>query len=82
VLKLIARVTTGHGRHKKARNVTIGLASFSMALGKSITLRVHLTGEGRKLLEHAGHKGLKVQITGTGLQAHNPVLKAASKHHH
>ncbi|HEV2945159.1 MAG TPA: hypothetical protein VGX26_08605 [Solirubrobacteraceae bacterium] len=36
----------------------------------------------RKLLEHVGHKGLKVQITGTGLQAHNPVLKAASKHHH
>jgi hypothetical protein len=82
VLKLIARVTTGHGRHKKARNVTIGAASFSMALGKSVTLPVHLTGEGRKLLKHAGHKGLKVQITGTGLKAHNAVLKTASKHHH
>jgi hypothetical protein len=82
VLKILTRVTTGHGRHKKARNVTIGLASFSMALGKSLTLRIHLTGEGRKLLKQAGKRGLKVQITGTGLQAHNPVLKATSKHHH
>jgi hypothetical protein len=82
VLKLVARVTTGHGRHKKARNVTIGLARFSIALGKSLTLPVHLNGEGHKLLKQAGHKGLKVQIAGTGVQTHTAVLKAASKHHH
>jgi hypothetical protein len=82
VLKLIARVPSGHGRHKKTHNTVIGTASFSIALGKTLTLHVVLTGQGRKLLKHAGHKGLKVQITGTGLQAHNAVLKAASKHHH
>jgi hypothetical protein len=82
VLKLIARVTTGHGRHKKARNVTIGSASFSMALGKTLTLRSHLTGEGHKLLGQAGKRGFKVQITGSGVQTHTAVLKAASKHHH
>jgi len=82
VLKILTRVPTGHGRHKKTRNTVIGTASFSIALGKTLTLHVVLTGQGRKLLKHAGHKGLKVQIAGTGLQAHNAVLKAASKHHH
>ncbi len=82
VLKLIARIRAGHGRHKKARNVTIGLASFSMALGKSLTLPIHLTGEGRKLLGQAGKRGFKVQITGSGVQTHTAVLRAASKRHH
>ncbi len=82
VLEILTRVPTGHGRHKKTRNTVIGTASFSIALGKTLTLHVVLTGQGRKLLKHAGHRGLKVQIAGTGLQAHNAVLKAASKHHH
>ena len=75
VLKLVARVVTKHGKRKRARNVTIGVASFSMAAGKKVTLRVHLTGQGRKLLGKAGKKGLKVQITGSGVQAHTAVLR-------
>ena len=74
VMRIIARVAK-HGKHK-ASNVTIGVASFSMGAGKSITLRVHLTGQGRKLLGKAGRRGLKVQITGSGVQARTATLKA------
>jgi hypothetical protein len=49
---------------------------------QTLTLRSHLTGEGRKLLGQAGKKGLKVRIAGSGVQTHNAVLKPASKHHH
>ena len=75
VMRIIARVTK-HGKHK-ASNVTIGVASFSMLASKRVTLRVHLTGAGSKLLRRAGRRGLKVQITGIGVQAHAAVLKAA-----
>jgi len=75
VMKIVARVITRHGRHKKTSNVTIGVASFSMPAGKRVTLRVHLTGQGRKLLGKAGKKGLKVQIAGSGVQAHTAVLR-------
>ena len=46
-MKIVARVTTRHGRHKKTSNVTIGVASFSIAGGKKATIRVRLTGQGR-----------------------------------
>jgi len=75
VLKLVARVVTKHGKRKRASNVTIGVASFSIGAGKRVTLRVRLTGQGRKLLGKAGRKGLKVQIAGSGVQAHAAVLK-------
>lgn len=76
-MKLVASVVTKHGKRKKTSKVTIGVASFSMAAGKSVTLRVRLTAQGRKLLTKAGKKGLKVQIAGSGVQAHTAVLKAA-----
>ena len=80
VMKLVALVVTKNGKRKKTSKVTIGSASFSIAAGKSITLRVHLTGQGRKLLGQAGRKGLKVQIAGTGVTAKAAVLKEAAKH--
>jgi hypothetical protein len=75
VMKIVARVVTKHGKRRKTNNVTIGVASFSMGAGKRLTLKVHLTGQGRKLLGKAGKKGLKVQITGSGVQAHTAVLR-------
>jgi hypothetical protein len=75
VMTIVARVVTGHGKHKRARNVTIGVASFSLGAGTRATFRVHLTGQGRKLLGKAGRKGLEVQIAGSGVQAHAVVLK-------
>jgi len=79
VLKLLTKLTTGHGKHKKTRNTMIGTASFSMALGKTLTLRIHLTGQGRKLLAQAGKKGLEAQIAGRGVKSHTTILKAPSK---
>jgi hypothetical protein len=76
VMKIVARVK--HGR-KKTSNVTIGVASFSMGAGKRVTLKVHLTGQGRKLLATAGRGGLKVQIAGSGIKAQAAKLKPASK---
>ncbi len=67
VMKIVAK----HGK----RNVTIGAASFSIKAGKSVTLRVHLTGTGRSLLAHAGRRGLKVKIGGTGVKPHSATLK-------
>ncbi len=82
VLKIVARVVTRHGKHKKTSNVTIGVASFSMAAGTSVTLRVRLTGPGGQLLRRAGRHGLKVQIAGSGVQAGTATLKAAKAGKH
>jgi hypothetical protein len=82
VMKIVARVVTKHGKRKKTSNVTVGVASFSMAAGKSVTLRVHLTGQGRKLLGKAGRRGLKVQIAGSGVQARTATLKMAKAGKH
>ncbi len=76
VVKLIAKVKTGHGKHRKTRSTLIGVASYSMALGKHSTLRVQLTGNGRKLLRGAGKKGLEVEVAGSNVQAHTVVLRA------
>jgi hypothetical protein len=76
VMKIFARVAK-NGKHKT--NVAIGVASFSMAAGKRVTLRVHLTGPGSQLLRRAGRRGLRVQISGTGVQAHTAVLRPSSK---
>jgi hypothetical protein len=82
VMKIVASVVTKHGKRKTTSNVTIGSASFSMAAGKSVTLRVRLTAQGRKLLTKAGKKGLKVQIAGSGVKAHAATLKMAKAKKH
>jgi Carboxypeptidase regulatory-like domain len=79
VMKIVVRVVTKHGGRKKTSNVTIGVASFSMAAGKKVTLRVSLTGQGRKLLGKAGRRGLKVQVAGSGVSAKAAVLKEVAK---
>ena len=79
VLKLVTRLTSGHGRRKRVRNVTIGLTSFSLALGRRASFRVYLTGQGRQLLARAGRRGLRVQIAGSGVRAHAAVLRISSK---
>jgi Carboxypeptidase regulatory-like domain len=75
-LKLVARMTTGRGKHRKTSNVGIGAARFSIAAGKSITLSVRLTGQGPKLLIKSRRRGLRVQVTGAGVKATAATLKA------
>lgn len=77
VLKLATKVKAGKG--KKAKSVTIGLASFSIAAGKRATLKVRLTGQGAKLLGKSGRNGLAVQIAGSGVKAQAAKLKPAAK---
>ncbi|MGH2834002.1 MAG: carboxypeptidase regulatory-like domain-containing protein [Solirubrobacteraceae bacterium] len=79
-VKIIVRVMSLHGKHKKTTSVTIGSGKFSMALGKTATAVVHLTVKGSKLLAHATKKGLKVQISGSGLTAHATTLKPSKRH--
>lgn len=76
VVKLLAKSRSGHGRHGKTRSTAIGVASYSMAVGKHSTLHIQLTGKGRKLLRSAGKKGLEVKVAGTNVQAHTVVLRA------
>jgi hypothetical protein len=76
-VKLAVKVSAGHGRHKHVRQVIVGSIGFSFAVGTHVTVKVHLNGEGRKLLAKARKKGLKVQITGSGVSVHASVLKEA-----
>jgi hypothetical protein len=75
VLKLVARVTEKIGKHKRTRNVVIGTTSFSIASGSHVTLHVHLSSQGGKLLRQDGKKGLQVQFTGTSVTAHTLLVK-------
>ena len=79
-LKLLTTVSAGRGKHVKRHSVTIATGSFSMPTGKSVTLRMHMTAQGRKLLSKAGRKGLKVQAAGSDVQAHTTTLRPPSKH--
>jgi hypothetical protein len=74
-MRILTRLTTGRGQQKRTRNVTIGLASFSIGLGHRATFRVYLTGQGRHLLARAGRGGLRVQIAGVGVRATTVVLR-------
>lgn len=79
VMRITTRVTTGRGRRKHGRTITVGLASFSLALDHDATLRVYLTAQGRKLLTRAGRRGLEVRIAGRGLRARTVVLRLPAR---
>ncbi len=76
-LKLIAQVRHG----KRTTSVTVGTARFSIAVGKSATIRVRLTAQGRSLVGKAGKRGLKVKLSGGGVKGRTLVLKAAPAKH-
>jgi hypothetical protein len=71
-LKLMAKIKSGG----KTKNLTIGKASFSLALGASKTLKVKLSGPAKQALA----KGpLKAKVSGSGIAASTVKLKAAGK---
>jgi hypothetical protein len=94
VIKLSAKPTPakkkGGKKHKKgAKTVLIGKAKFSIAAGKSATVRVKLNGKGKQLIARAGKKGLKATVSGTGvakskvtLKGPAPKKKGKKKGHH
>src|ERR1700686_485157 len=76
-IKLLARVTGKravyhHGRRrllKRTRNVVvIGSASFSIAEGASMVVRVHLSRPGTALVLKAGRRGVKVKVGGSDVR--------------
>jgi hypothetical protein len=79
VMRITTKVTTGRGRRKRTRTVTIGLSSFVLGLGKRATIRVYLTAQGRKLIGGAGKKGLRTQIAGVNVQARTEILRQPVK---
>jgi hypothetical protein len=66
---------------KRTTSVTVGTAHFSIAVGKSATIRVRLTAKGRSLLGKAGKRGLKVTFSGSGVKGRTLVLKATRAKH-
>jgi len=74
-LKLVAKVAERR-RHRRnrapathGRIVLVGKASFSLAAGESNDVDVPLTRAGRGLLADAGRGGLRVQLSGTRVEA-------------
>ena len=66
-LTVRARVTFGHGRHRRHRTITLrlGSAAVSLAAGQRATVHVRLTGTARTLLSHAHRRRLRVHATVT-----------------
>ncbi len=73
-LRILAQVTTGQGRRTMTHTVPVGHGGFAMGLGKRLTLRVRLTGQGAALLRRVGRRGLRAEIAGSGVQEHRTVL--------
>lgn len=83
-LELVARAKAGKGKgakgsKKRARNLAIGRAGFSIPAGGTKVVRVRLTGKGKRLLRHAGKRGLKVKLRGSGVSNRAVLLKQKEK---
>jgi hypothetical protein len=70
--------------HAKRRLVgksvlTIGRASFTIPAGGTEAVSVRLSAMGSLLLRKAGQRGLKVNLTGTGVTSRTLLLKGAKK---
>jgi len=63
------------------RRIMLGKVTFGLAAGKSRTVRLPLTGKARALVAATGRKGLKAQLTGSGVVGRALVLKAVGHRH-
>ena len=86
-VKLLAKVTEkrtvkrhGSGHRQGHAQHTVGETGYSIAIGGTTTLTIHLSAKGRSLLRSAGTKGLKVTLSGAGVQSSTVVLKEKPKH--
>jgi hypothetical protein len=73
------RVVVRHGQRRvvvSTHIVVIARSAYSLAPGHSKTIRVKLTRNGRRLLNRAGKRGLKVRLVGSGVKASALILRA------
>lgn len=54
---------------QKGKTITLGTATFNLAVGSSRAVAVKLNATGEKLVKEAGKKGLKVKLSGTGVKS-------------
>ncbi len=65
-LKLTAKITSGKGKSKQTKTLTIATSAFSVLAGDSTTLEVRLSGPANNILKSG--KALKATVAGDGLR--------------
>ena len=60
----------------KGKKVVVGQASFSLAVGKTATVKVKLSKAAISMVEGLGSKGLRVSLTGSGITPRSLKLSA------
>ncbi len=65
-LTLVAKTTAKKGKRKHVKTQTVATSSFSIQAGQTVTVKLALSGAGRKLLDAAhGHLGATLTISQT-----------------
>ena len=72
-VRLIAGVKVRRHHHSLGKRLAIGSAAFAIPARQTTTVAVKLSAKGRMAVSQAGRKGLKAQLTGTGVK-HRLVL--------
>jgi len=78
-LRLVARVRTARAGRRRVRNVVIGRARYGLPAGSARTVRVRLTGRGKRLVRRAGKRGLAARLLGPGVRSRAVKLRAAKR---
>lgn len=78
-LRLVISIGAARSSRRRARNLTIGRARYSLPVGGPRRIvRIGLTREGSRLVRRAGKRGLKVRLVGKGLRSRALTLRTAS----
>jgi PKD domain len=72
-VELICGVTLRRHHHRFGMRLPIGRAAFTIPPKRTTTVPVRISARGKALVARAGRKGLKAQLTGTGVK-HRLVL--------
>lgn len=72
-----ARVSAARRASKAPKTIVLATAPFSVAVGKSVIVRLRLSNTGRAIVRSAGTKGLASTLTALPRGAHAVLTKAA-----
>lgn len=77
IAKLLAKAAAvaSSRQSRKAGGLVIGSGRFTIAPGKSGTIRIKLTAVGKQLARKAGRAGLRARLVGSGLRGRTVILK-------